>query len=61
MTETKDNSEASVVITVPATQEQIDLIAQGAKAANLRANDFILSTMLRQAANDVLPKIENRP
>lgn len=61
MTETKDNKQASAVITVPATQTQIDLITQGALAANLNLNDFILSTMLRQAASDVLPKIENRP
>jgi uncharacterized protein (DUF1778 family) len=61
MVNSRDNNELSVVITVPATQAQFDLITQGALGANLKLNDFILSTMLRQSISDLLPKIENRP
>ncbi len=61
MTEKSTSNDGRVVISIPASKAQVDLVTRGAEAANLNLNDFILSTMINQAQKDVLPKIENRP
>jgi uncharacterized protein (DUF1778 family) len=61
MTEKSTTNDGRVVISIPATNAQVDLVTKGADAANLNLNDFILSTMIKQAQKDLLPIIENRP
>jgi uncharacterized protein (DUF1778 family) len=61
MTEKRTQKDARVIISIPASKSQVDLITRGAEAANLNLNDFVVSTMIKQAQQDALPEIENRP
>jgi uncharacterized protein (DUF1778 family) len=61
MTETRTQKDARVLISIPASMAQVDLITRGAEAANLNLNDFVISTMIKHAQQDLLPEIENRP
>jgi uncharacterized protein (DUF1778 family) len=61
MTEKRTQKDSRVLIGFPASEAQVDLITRGAEAANLNLNDFVVSTMIKQAQQDVLPEVENRP
>jgi uncharacterized protein (DUF1778 family) len=61
MTEKRTKKDSRVVISVPATKAQVDLITMGAAAANINLNDFIVSKVLQEAEHVLMPEIENRP
>ena len=61
MTEKRAKNNSRVIISVPATKAQVDLITKGAAAANINLNDFIVSKMIQEAERVLLPEIENRP
>jgi uncharacterized protein (DUF1778 family) len=61
MTEKRTKKDSRVVISVPATKAQVDLITMGAAAANINLNDFIVSKVLQEAEHVLMPEIENLP
>lgn len=54
----KKSKVKTVVIKVPATPQQVELIDRGASAANMDLNSFILNAVCAQAERDVLAEAQ---